>query len=78
MKADLHMHTKLSDGFYTAEEIIKRAKRNGTDIIAITDHDICKNVEENFKFAEIEGITYIPGIELSTIYKRTQGNGGVW
>lgn len=70
MKADLHMHTKLSDGFYTAEEIIKRAKRNGADIIAITDHDICKNVEENYKFAEIEGITYIPGIELSTIYKR--------
>ncbi|MCK5761563.1 MAG: PHP domain-containing protein, partial [Candidatus Izimaplasma sp.] len=70
MKADLHMHTSLSDGKYTAEVIIKRAKRNGVDIISITDHDICKNVEENFKFAEEEGIIYLPGIELSTIYKR--------
>ena len=70
MKADLHMHTSLSDGAYTAEEIIKRAKKNGTDIISITDHDVCKNVEENFKFAEEEGIIYLPGIELSTIYKR--------
>jgi len=70
MKADLHMHTTLSDGFYSAEDIIKRAKTNKTDIIAITDHDICKNVEENFQFAKREGIIYLPGIELSTIYKR--------
>ena len=70
MKADLHMHTSLSDGKYTALEVIKRAKRNGADIIAITDHDICRNVEENFKFAKEEGVIYLPGIELSTIYKR--------
>ena len=70
MKADLHMHTSLSDGRFTAEEIIKRAKRNGADIIAITDHDICKNVDENYQFAKKEGIIYLPGIELSTIYKR--------
>ena len=70
MKADLHMHTILSDGFYTAEEIIQRAKKHHMDIIAITDHDICKNVEENYQFAKREGIIYLPGIELSTIYKR--------
>ncbi len=70
MKADLHMHTKLSDGIYTAEEIILRAKRNGVDIISITDHDICKNVEENYEFAKKAGIVFLPGIELSTIYKR--------
>ena len=69
MKADLHMHTLLSDGTYTAFEIIDIAKRNGTDIISITDHDICKNVEENYLYAEKMGITYLPGIELSTIYK---------
>ena len=70
MKADLHMHTTLSDGTYNAEEIIKMAKDNGVDIISITDHDICKNVEENYKYAKEMGITYLPGIELSTIYKR--------
>ncbi len=70
MKADLHMHTSLSDGVYSAEEIIKRAKTKGADIIAITDHDVCKNVEENYEFAKREGIIYLPGIELSTIYKR--------
>lgn len=66
MKADLHMHTKLSDGVFSPEEIIQRAKNNNVDVISITDHDICSNVEANFKFAEKIGIKYIPGIELST------------
>ena len=58
MRADLHMHTKLSDGMYSALQIIKRAKKNGVDIISITDHDVCRNVEENLKYAEEIGITY--------------------
>ncbi len=70
MKADLHMHTSLSDGTYDAKTIIKRAKDKGVDIISITDHDVCRNVEENLKYAEEIGIIYLPGIELSTIYKR--------
>ena len=70
MKADLHMHTSLSDGTYDAKTVIKRAKDNGVDIISITDHDVCKNVEENLKYADEIGIIYLPGIELSTIYKR--------
>lgn len=69
MRADLHMHTKLSDGMYDALQIIKRAKKNGIDIISITDHDVCRNVKENLKYAEEIGITYLPGIELSTIHK---------
>ncbi len=68
MKADLHMHTNLSDGVYDPFEIIRKAKNNGVDIMSITDHDICSNVEENLKFAKEIGIRYIPGIELSTNY----------
>ncbi len=68
MKADLHMHTNFSDGVYSSLEIIQRAKNNGVDIMSITDHDICLNVEENLKFAKKIGIRYIPGIELSTNY----------
>ena len=68
MKADLHMHTTLSDGTYNPLDIIKRAKDNLVDIISITDHDTCKNVEENMKYAKEIGIKYIPGIELSTLH----------
>jgi predicted metal-dependent phosphoesterase TrpH len=68
MKADLHMHTTLSDGRLSPTEVIQRAKDNGMDIIAITDHDICGFVEENIAFANSIGIKYIPALELSTLY----------
>ncbi len=66
MKADLHMHSTLSDGHLSAFDVLKRAKENGCDIIALTDHDICGNVEENIKYSQKIGLTFIPGIELST------------
>lgn len=66
MKADLHMHSTSSDGNLSSFDVIKRAKNNGCDIIALTDHDICTLVEENRKLSEELGITFIPGIELST------------
>lgn len=67
MKADLHMHTTLSDGRLTPLELLQRAKQNGVDIIAITDHDIVGNVEEIQTQAKQIGVQYIPGIELSTV-----------
>lgn len=38
-KADLHMHTKHSDGAHSTEEVILMAKERGLEIISITDHD---------------------------------------
>jgi predicted metal-dependent phosphoesterase TrpH len=69
MKADLHMHSTSSDGSLSSFEVIKRAKNNGCDIMALTDHDICALVEENMNVAKNLGITFIPGIELSTTYE---------
>ena len=69
MKADLHMHTTESDGRLTREELFKHVKARGIDIISITDHDTCKHVEDNRRLAKKYGITYIPGIELSTLYE---------
>ncbi len=69
MKADLHMHTTESDGRLTREQLFKHAKKRGVDMIAITDHDTCKHVDDNYRLANKYGVNYIPGIELSTIYK---------
>jgi len=69
MKADLHMHSTDSDGRLSTLELFKYAKARGLDVVAVTDHDVCKNVEEKKKIAEEIGITYLPGIELSTLYK---------
>ena len=70
MKADLHMHSTLSDGRLLSFEVIKRAKKNNVSIISITDHDICGDVEENLQYAREIGIGFIPGIELSTVHNK--------
>ena len=67
MKADLHMHSIDSDGLYTKEYLFQQAAKRGVDIIAITDHDVLKDVEETFKLSEMYGVKYIPAFELSTI-----------
>ncbi len=38
IKGDLHVHTKLSDGSYDFDELIKAAIERGYEYIAITDH----------------------------------------
>ncbi len=70
MKADLHMHTTESDGRFSREDLFKYvAEKKDVDIISITDHDTCLHVEDNQRLSALYGIHYIPGIELSTLYK---------
>ncbi len=38
LKGDLHMHTTLSDGRASAEDMATQARENGLEYIAITDH----------------------------------------
>ena len=38
LKANLHTHTRNSDGKYTPEEIIEMYHGAGYDVIAFTDH----------------------------------------
>lgn len=39
LKGDTHLHTVNSDGKYTPEELIKKAKQKKLDFIIITDHN---------------------------------------
>src|SRR5579859_8007090 len=38
-RADLHMHTTVSDGWPTPQELVDHARQTGLDVIAVTDHD---------------------------------------
>lgn len=38
LRADLHTHTRFSDGNHTVEEVVAEAGRRGCDVVAITDH----------------------------------------
>ena len=38
-RADLHIHTRFSDGWPSPVQVVEQAVRLGLDVIAITDHD---------------------------------------
>ena len=65
MRADLHIHTRFSDGTYTPEEALFACKKAGMEIVSITDHDTIKQSEQNKEIAEKLGLLYINGIEFS-------------
>jgi predicted metal-dependent phosphoesterase TrpH len=65
-KVDLHSHTNLSDGFYSTEELIYKAKDVGIEILSITDHDSVNAIEEATRIGREVGIEIIPGVEISS------------
>ncbi|HHV64296.1 MAG TPA: PHP domain-containing protein [Peptococcaceae bacterium] len=72
MKADLHIHTKESDGCLTIEEVLETAFNKDIRILAITDHETTSGVEKAQNAALAYGISVIPGVELSTSYQEEE------
>jgi len=68
-RADLHIHSKHSDGTRRPAEIVEFAVRAGLRAISITDHDTVGGVEEGIALGREAGIEVVPGIELSTNHK---------
>lgn len=66
---DLHIHSCLSpcgDEDMTPANIAGMAMIKGLDVIALTDHNSCKNCEALSKVAKEYGVVVIPGMELTT------------
>ncbi|MCM1285364.1 MAG: PHP domain-containing protein [Acetobacter sp.] len=65
MAADLHCHTKLSDGSVGIEDLIVIAQKSGINTIAITDHDCLAGTVRGQVIGKRYGVEIIPGVELS-------------
>jgi hypothetical protein len=68
--ADLHNHTKASDGDFIPEQLVARAKELGLGAVAITDHDTLKGIEPGLSAGIQAGIQVIPGVEVSVRFRR--------
>ncbi len=68
---DLHVHTTASDGTYTPAEAVKRAAALGLRAMAVTDHDNMRGCPEALRAGEDCGVEIIPGIEISTKFRRS-------
>ena len=65
-RADLHMHTTLSDGKLTPTELVRLLHTRGVEVAAISDHDSTEGLDEAFAEADrLGGIQLIPGVEIS-------------
>jgi len=65
-RIDLHIHTIFSDGTYTPEEAVFRAKKLGLVAISITDHDSVAGLASALVAGKRLGIEVVPGVEMST------------
>ena len=65
MKADLHCHTKLSDGTLGIDDIIILAKNSGVTTLAITDHDCLAGIVRAELIGQRHGVNVIPAVEFS-------------
>lgn len=62
---DLHIHTVYSDGTYTPEKVVCKAKELGLKAISITDHDTVSGLEEALSVGKRIGVEVVPGVEMS-------------
>ncbi|PWM37989.1 MAG: PHP domain-containing protein [Clostridiales bacterium] len=65
MTADLHCHSRVSDGSMGIDDIVFYAKRAGLSFLALTDHDTMAGVTRAGVIGKRYGVQVIPGVEIS-------------
>ncbi len=67
MTSDLHLHSTVSDGLLSPTDLVHQTAAASVRIMALTDHDATNGIAEAEAAAQDHpGLTFIPGIELST------------
>ncbi len=62
---DLHCHSTASDGEKSPLELVRHAVSHGVEVLALTDHDVTDGLAEAGKEAQLLGIEFISGVEIS-------------
>ena len=65
LNADLHCHSTVSDGLLAPAELMRRAKDNGVELLALTDHDELGGLAEARTTADEIGLRFVDGVEIS-------------
>jgi predicted metal-dependent phosphoesterase TrpH len=67
----LHCHSCISDGTLEPEALAARAKSNGVDLWALTDHDEVSGQHRARTAALALGLPYLSGVEISVTFAGT-------
>jgi hypothetical protein len=65
---DLHCHSNVSDGMLPPAEVAARAKAQGVDVWALTDHDELGGIAEAREAAAALGLRHVAGVEISVTW----------
>ncbi len=65
LNADLHCHSTVSDGLLAPAELVRRAKENGVELLALTDHDELGGLDEARATAGELDLPFVNGVEVS-------------
>ena len=68
LNADLHCHSVISDGTLTPEALAARARANGVELWALTDHDESGGLQRAAAAARAQGLSYLTGAEISVTF----------
>ncbi|MCE1194665.1 MAG: PHP domain-containing protein [Acidovorax sp.] len=71
LNADLHCHSRVSDGTLSPEDLAARAKANGVELWALTDHDEVGGQHRALAAARAQGMAYLTGTEISVTFADT-------
>ncbi len=71
LNADLHCHSVVSDGTLTPEQLAERARGNGVQLWALTDHDEIGGQHRAAAAAAAQGMQYLTGTEISVTFAGT-------
>lgn len=65
MRADIHTHSRVSDGTDSPAELVAAAARAGLDVVGLTDHDTTRGWAEAEAAALRHQVALVRGAELS-------------
>ncbi len=64
---DLHLHSNVSDGCDEPAALVRACRAAGLTVVALTDHDTTGGWDAAADAAAAEGVTFIPGIEITAV-----------
>lgn len=68
INADLHSHSTVSDGTLSPRELVLRARAQGVELLALTDHDELGGLDEAAACAAEVGLDFVAGVEISVTW----------
>jgi len=69
-KIDLHLHSYYSDGYLSPARLFAKAKKNGHQVVSLTDHNGVSGLLEAKAIAKNLHLKFINGIEFYCVYKK--------